>query len=90
MGATREGLRRVPERTCVGCGKRASREALRRLVVGGDGEVVVDREGSAPGRGAYLCGGGCLRAAAKRKAFGRAFRGAARKVDLEKLAAVLN
>jgi predicted RNA-binding protein YlxR (DUF448 family) len=59
-------------------------------VVEKEGTVGVDPTGSAPGRGAYLCGAGCLKAAAKRKAFGRAFRGAARQVDLEKLAAVLN
>ena len=79
-----------PERTCVGCGKKAPRQELRRLVVSGEGQVSVDPKGQAPGRGAYLCGAGCLKAAAKRKAFGRAFRGAARQVDLEKLAAVLN
>ncbi|HEY8209213.1 MAG TPA: YlxR family protein [Myxococcaceae bacterium] len=80
----------APERTCVGCGKKAPRQELRRLVVNEVGEVAVDPKGRAPGRGAYLCGAGCLRAAAKRKAFGRAFRGSARQVDLEKLAAVLN
>jgi predicted RNA-binding protein YlxR (DUF448 family) len=38
-----------------------------------------------PGRGAYLCGAGCLTAALKRKAFGRAFRGKAGRVDPLKL-----
>ena len=79
-----------PTRTCMGCGKKASKGTLRRLVALGDGELVVDVRGSAPGRGGYLCGAGCLGAAAKRKAFGRAFRGTARRVDLEKLAAALN
>lgn len=74
----------------MGCGKKAPKQELQRLVVGGAGEVSVDVKGTAPGRGAYLCGAGCLKAAAKRKAFGRAFRGAARQVDLEKLAAALN
>lgn len=80
----------APERTCLGCGKKAPKQELRRLVVSEAGEVSVDVKGKAPGRGAYLCGGGCLKAAVKRKAFGRAFRGAARQVDLEKLAAALN
>jgi hypothetical protein len=79
-----------PERTCIGCGKKAPRGSLRRLVVDGAGQVVLDPGGSAAGRGAYLCGGGCLKAAAKRRAFQRAFKGTARMVDLEKLAAVLN
>jgi len=74
----------------MGCGRKAPRQEFRRLVVSGAGEVSVDPKGRAPGRGAYLCGVGCLKAAAKRKAFSRAFRGAARQVDLEKLAAALN
>lgn len=49
--------------------------ALKRLVVDGAHQLKVDRPQTAPGRGAYLCGGGCLKAALHRKAFQRAFRG---------------
>jgi predicted RNA-binding protein YlxR (DUF448 family) len=78
-----------PERTCMGCGRKAPKGSLRRLVVGQSGEVGVDVGGVAPGRGGYLCGSGCLSAAVRKKAFGRAFRGAAQQVNLEKLAAAL-
>jgi predicted RNA-binding protein YlxR (DUF448 family) len=37
-----------------------------------DGVAVVARR--APGRGAWLCGVGCLAAARKRRGFGRAWR----------------
>jgi predicted RNA-binding protein YlxR (DUF448 family) len=37
-------------------------------------QPVRDTPQTAPGRGAYLCGPGCLRAAAKKKAFQRAFK----------------
>jgi predicted RNA-binding protein YlxR (DUF448 family) len=37
-----------------------------------DGVAVVDRR--APGRGAWLCGTGCLSAARKRRGFRRAWR----------------
>jgi predicted RNA-binding protein YlxR (DUF448 family) len=49
--------------------------ALKRLVVDAAHQLKVDKRQTAPGRGAYLCGGGCLKAALHRKAFQRAFRG---------------
>lgn len=70
-----------PVRSCIGCGARKAQSELTRIVVGPDGGLVVDRKGRLPGRGAYLCGAGCLTAAVKRKAFGRAFRGKAGLVD---------
>jgi len=42
-----------PERTCVGCMKRAPKEAMIRLAVSND-LVVPDFDSRAPGRGAYL------------------------------------
>ncbi|WP_332468318.1 YlxR family protein [Cystobacter fuscus] len=70
-----------PVRSCIGCGARRGQEELIRLGVGPEGGVVVDGRRKLPGRGAYLCGVGCLAAAVKRKAFGRAFRGKAGPVD---------
>jgi uncharacterized protein len=74
-----------PVRTCIGCGARKAQSELTRVVVGPDGGLVVDRKRRLPGRGAYLCGAGCLTAAVKRKAFGRAFRGKAGLVDPSRL-----
>ena len=51
------------------------------MVAAPEGGIAVDRMSRQPGRGAYLCGAGCLSAALKRKAFGRAFRGKAGPVD---------
>ena len=70
-----------PVRSCIGCGSRRLQAELQRLAVGSEGRVVVDTQRRLPGRGAYLCGVGCLAAAVKRKAFGRAFRGKAESVD---------
>lgn len=64
-----------PERTCLGCGEKRPKKSLRRLVLSEEHQPVVDIPQTAPGRGAYLCGAGCLKAAIKRKAFQRAFRG---------------
>ena len=70
-----------PVRSCIGCGAKRLQVELTRLVVGPEGRLEVDKRRCLPGRGAYLCGAGCLAAAMKRKAFGRAFRGKAGVVD---------
>lgn len=63
-----------PTRTCVGCGKKQQKSLLHRLVLNDSHQPVLDRPQAAPGRGAYLCGHGCLKAAIKRRALQRAFR----------------
>ena len=65
---------RPPIRTCLGCGKKQTKALLQRLVLNEKHQLLLDRPQGAPGRGAYLCGLGCLQAAAKRKAFQRAFK----------------
>jgi len=43
-----------PLRTCLGCGNKASKVELVRLVLS-DGVLVLDEKGVLPGRGAYCC-----------------------------------
>jgi hypothetical protein len=75
-GASCEG----PVRTCIGCGARAQQADLRRLRVV-TGRVVVDAARSG-GRGAWLHPSeACLERAARRKAFGRAFRASGVSID---------
>ena len=70
----------TPERTCIGCRKKRERENLIRLGVG-DGVVCVAGR-RVRGRSAYLCPDAhCLEQALRKKAFGRAFRTAARADD---------
>jgi predicted RNA-binding protein YlxR (DUF448 family) len=57
----------------VGCGRRASKAALRRVVVVGD-RAVADPTATLPGRGAYVCDATCAQTAIDRRAFPRAFR----------------
>ena len=74
----------VPVRTCIGCGATAARGELVRLRIEGE-RVVIDRRGQG-GRGAWLHPSGeCLQKAARRRAFGRAFRGSAAEIDLAEL-----
>jgi predicted RNA-binding protein YlxR (DUF448 family) len=70
-----------PERTCLGCGKKQRKSLLHRLVLDAQHQALLDRTQTAPGRGAYFCGPGCLKAAIKRKALHRAFKKALQRAD---------
>ena len=76
-------------RSCLGCGKKQPKKLLHRLVLDASHQPVVDDPQTAPGRGAYLCGVGCLKAAIKRKAFQRAFRGLMKSLETSSLEADL-
>jgi predicted RNA-binding protein YlxR (DUF448 family) len=68
---------REPQRTCIGCRRRAVASALARLALS-DGTIVLWGSANTPrprGRGASLHpDADCLRAALKTGAFARAFR----------------
>ena len=69
-----DSRRAVPVRTCIGCGERAAKPDLVRVVAAGD-ELVPDVAMRLPGRGAYLHRSlACLERAQRRKAFPRALR----------------
>ena len=69
---TQPGDTPVPIRTCIGCRQRHPQTRLVRCVVDDAGEIRVDRH--APGRGAWLCGSGCIEPARRKRAFDRAWR----------------
>ena len=72
-----DGGQVAPVRTCIGCGERAAKSDLLR-VVAAEGEIVPDVTFRLPGRGAYLHRSlACLERAERRKAFPRALRQAA-------------
>jgi uncharacterized protein len=61
-------------RTCVGCGTRAAKSDLLR-VVAVDGQIVADPAARRPGRGAYLHPSlDCVERARRRRAIPRALR----------------
>jgi hypothetical protein len=65
----------VPERTCVGCRGTAPKFELLRLVRSPSGEIVIDREGRAGGRGAYVHrSDACVDLALRRGAVSRSLR----------------
>jgi hypothetical protein len=73
--------RHVPERKCILSGEHGPREALIRLAVSPEGEVLPDVRAKAPGRGAWIGVDRAALAAAQAKgrlkgALARAFKGA--------------
>ena len=73
----------------MGCGAKRPKPHLQRLCLSSEGIGRWDKTGTGTGRGAYVCGAGCLRAAVKRKALARAFRGRMRAIDVSALEAAL-
>ncbi len=68
-------MKREPQRTCVGCRQVRPKAQLIRLVRRADGMVVLDRESTAPGRGAYVCPAAeCVGEVLKRGRLAKAFR----------------
>jgi predicted RNA-binding protein YlxR (DUF448 family) len=60
-------------RTCAGCGRTSAREHMGvRIAAARDGSLGTGS--SAPGRGAWLCGPGCLEEALRRGRLERALR----------------
>lgn len=66
-------VRKVPERTCVGCRTTRPKKELTRIVRDPEGALHVDPTGKRSGRGAYICPSvACLDAAIKGKRLERA------------------
>jgi len=67
--------KKVPFRTCIGCGKSVNKKTLIRVVHTSEGEVCLDVTGRKNGRGAYLCKDPeCLAKARKTKGLERSFK----------------
>ena len=65
--------KKIPLRQCLGCREMMSKRELLRVVRSPEGAVTLDRNGKAPGRGAYICPKAeCLKRAIKSKALSRA------------------
>jgi hypothetical protein len=79
----------TPIRTCVGCGTRAPKGALTRIVAVADG-LALDLGGRMPGRGAYLHSApACREAFVRRRGPVRSLRRTPERAERERLAAAL-
>ncbi len=67
-------MKKIPERTCIGCNSKKSKKELIRIVKDKEGNIQIDRTGKLPGRGAYICDDvSCLDKAIKSKRLEKAF-----------------
>ena len=48
-------MKKIPQRTCVGCNEKKDKTELIRIVRDSNGEISLDKTGKKPGRGAYIC-----------------------------------
>ncbi|WP_276691726.1 MULTISPECIES: RNase P modulator RnpM [Acidaminococcus] len=48
-------VKKIPQRTCIGCGEIHNKKEMVRIVRSPEGDVSLDRSGKKPGRGAYVC-----------------------------------
>ena len=46
-------MKKIPQRTCIGCKEKKDKKDLIRIVKDKDGNITLDRTGKANGRGAY-------------------------------------
>ena len=67
-------IKKIPLRKCSGCGEMKPKKELIRVVRSPEGDISLDLNGRAAGRGAYLCPSlDCLRVARKARRFERSF-----------------
>ncbi|MGN1327016.1 MAG: RNase P modulator RnpM [Clostridia bacterium] len=61
-------MKKIPQRTCLGCGESKPKKELIRIVKQSDENIFIDKTGKANGRGAYICNNvECLEKAIKSK-----------------------
>ena len=67
-------MKKIPQRTCMGCNSQKSKKELIRIVKNKYGIISIDKTGKAEGRGAYICNDiECLEKAIKSKKLERVF-----------------
>ena len=68
-------MKKIPQRTFLGCGEIKPKQELIRIVRQNDGSIFVDKTGKANGRGAYICNNiECLEKAIKSKRLDKNFK----------------
>lgn len=67
-------MKKLPQRTCIGCNAQKDKKDLIRIVKNKEGEISLDKTGKAQGRGAYLCDNvECLERAIKSRRLEKSF-----------------
>ncbi len=48
-------MKKIVQRTCIGCNIKKEKKELLRLVLNNKGDFLIDLKGKAEGRGTYIC-----------------------------------
>lgn len=48
-------MKKIPQRTCMGCNQKKDKNQLIRIVKNKENEITIDKTGKKEGRGAYIC-----------------------------------
>lgn len=48
-------MKKIVQRTCMGCNSKKDKSKLIRIVINKEGNISVDKTGKLEGRGAYIC-----------------------------------
>lgn len=74
-------MKKIVQRTCMGCNNKKDKKELIRIVINKQGNISIDRTGKLEGRGAYICDNiDCLDKVIKTKRLERVFEN---KIDEE-------
>lgn len=83
-------MKKIPQRTCIGCKVKKDKKDLIRIVKNKEGEINIDKTGKMQGRGAYICDDiNCLEKTIKSKTLERIFEISIQKEIYEKLRGVI-
>ena len=67
-------IKKLPQRTCMGCNSKKDKNELIRIVKNSENEIFVDISGKQNGRGAYICNNSnCLEKLIKSKRLEKVF-----------------
>lgn len=83
-------MKKMPQRTCMGCNEKKDKKDLIRIVKSPNGEINIDKSGKMLGRGAYICDNiQCLEKAVKTKRIERVLETKIENTIYEKLRGVI-
>ena len=68
-------VKKIPQRTCIGCNEKRDKNVLIRIVKNNRGEIFIDKTGRQDGRGVYICENiECMKKAIKDKKIEKSFK----------------